>query len=475
MRRRFPRTIEDPVPYSEHEQIRRFPNRPHPQNPPPPRREEGRRNHRNARPRWFNNNNNNNRWSSERRQPPRQRHPPLHVAVAEAVRREMQPLLKKMAALQKEVSLLRQQQQQQHTLRPQGRPTKKQLQVFQSSNTLHLNEYLEITEQANKRSLQMPASPCTLTHVQGDLLASEDTIFMHAVAADMKMSRGFADKVRRKYPMPPNDSSSARLLQPGDVVHQFDDPTQTRILHVVTKHKSKHKLWQNPNQFLVNYLQGLRGALEICKSSNVTHLSMPRMGCNLDQLDWRFVEYKINQICHELKYDLNITVYTHRQRGKSAANRVASLGQPTSHMETDLQESPAARTQQQSEDSTQPPATSGSGSEFVSSSPQEDVPVATAEEVLEAVHHSKQLTSPEARNVQSVSSTESSPLECSSPTKRVCIVPTNFIDLARAVNFDHVYQRQSTFLSPNTAQKSLQYKIGSNNSQQASSSKQPNL
>jgi O-acetyl-ADP-ribose deacetylase (regulator of RNase III) len=240
---------------------------------------------------WFHGPHNDGQRRPRQRPPPprRPRQPPLHVLIAEAVRRELQPLQRELAAMRKELSSLRQQRMPVVAQRPRL-PLKKQLKVFSTPATLHLNEYFEITKLANKGELQLPASPCILTHVKGDLLASSsDTVFMHAVAADLKMSRGFAAKVKRKFPMHATDLPPARLLQPGHVVTQHNTETNTTIMHVVTKFRSHHKIWQNPNQFLSNYSQGLKGALETCKNSRITHLAMPRMGCNLDQLDWRYV------------------------------------------------------------------------------------------------------------------------------------------------------------------------------------------
>lgn len=122
---------------------------------------------------------------------------------------------------------------------------------------------------------------------------------MHAITADLHMSRGIAAKIKSKYPLhATKQHHPARTLRPGEVLTQLDEASNTFLLHVITKYHSRDKLCWNPNQFLITYLQGLRGALELCKKHDILELHMPRMGCSLDQLEWSFVEYKIHEICN---------------------------------------------------------------------------------------------------------------------------------------------------------------------------------
>jgi hypothetical protein len=401
---------------------------------------------------WFYGPDNGGQRRQRQRPPPsrRPRQPPLHVLVAEAVRQELQPLRQELAELRREVASLRNQRAPVASSRPR-RPLKKQLKVFSSPSTLHLNEYFEITKLANKGELQLPASPCLLTHVQGDLLASSnDKVFMHAVAADLKMSRGFAAKVKRKFPVPSTDLPPARLLQPGHVVTQHDTETNTTIMHVITKFRSQHKIWQNPNQFLSNYLQGLRGALETCKNSRITHLAMPRMGCNLDQLDWRYVEFKIHQICEELKFDfvLNITVYTLGRQRRTSSSQQGTPNPATVHTPAPTQEK-----QTGAEPKVPAEVTEGEPAVELEVAGRELSPAATTAETGGDEEHPREVIEEAQLLIERVEAGELVAATISpthTPSKISRIVPK------AAPHTDHVYSRQDTNFSPGSARRSLQ-------------------
>jgi hypothetical protein len=397
---------------------------------------------------WFYGPDNGGQRRQRQRPPPsrRPRRPPLHVLVAEAVRQELQPLRQELAELRQELTSLRNQRAPVVSSRPRL-PLKKQLKVFSTPSTLHLNEYFEITQLANKGDLQLPASPCILTHVKGDLLASSnDTVFMHAVAADLKMSRGFAAKVKRKFPVSSNDLPPARLLQPGYVVTQHDTETNTTIMHVITKFRSHHKIWQNPNQFLSNYLQGLRGALETCKSSRITHLAMPRMGCNLDQLDWRYVEFKIHQICEELKFDfvLNITVYTLGRQRRTSSSQSGTANPSTVHKPASSQEKRSEAAPEvvlEGEPTVEPEGASEKELSPVAGTPEPDNEEHPPE-VIEEAHQVIQRVEAGELVADTISPTHT-------PSKISRIVPKT------AALTDHVYSRQDTNFSPGSARRSL--------------------
>jgi hypothetical protein len=127
-------------------------------------------------------------------------------------------------------------------------------------------------------------------------------LVVHAVSADLKCSAGFALKVRQQYGIP-----NVCNKKPGDIVsHSAADKV---ILNVITKYKAEHKIRQNCDQFIVNFKAGIQGLGNFCKSNNIKHIAMPKMGSGIDQLNWNYVKFLLYS---EFKdYDIVINVYSY--------------------------------------------------------------------------------------------------------------------------------------------------------------------
>ena len=132
-------------------------------------------------------------------------------------------------------------------------------------------------------------SPATnLLEKEGNLLDSDESI-AHCVSADFKMAAGIARKIKQQFPMkkPTSNSVRQKALWP-----QIVEKPQRFVYHMITKTRYFHK----PTY------KALRASLLALKShaetNIVTRISMPRIGCGLDQLDWQKVRDMIQDVFH---------------------------------------------------------------------------------------------------------------------------------------------------------------------------------
>jgi hypothetical protein len=87
---------------------------------------------------------------------------------------------------------------------------------------------------------------------------------VHAIAAQTLVRKEFAAKIQEKFPFAEERMPPSKELKPGHVIKQVDKENKKVILHVVTKFKSWHKIANNPNQFLKNFVLGLKGLHDVC-------------------------------------------------------------------------------------------------------------------------------------------------------------------------------------------------------------------
>ena len=113
----------------------------------------------------------------------------------------------------------------------------------------------------------------------GDIFSSSDSL-AHCVSSDFKMSAGIARTFRRQYPTnyPKFGTLNQKSLWP-----QFLESSQRYIYHLLTKVRFFHK----PTYCsLRTSLAALRRHAE---DKDVKAISMPKLGCGIDQLEWHLV------------------------------------------------------------------------------------------------------------------------------------------------------------------------------------------
>ena len=128
----------------------------------------------------------------------------------------------------------------------------------------------------------------TLLEKKGNNLDSNEST-AQCVSADFKMAAGVAREIKQQFPMrkPTSNSVRQKALWP----HNIEKP-QRFVYHMIAKQRYFHK----PTH------KALRASLLAFKShaetNNVTRISMPRIRCGLDQLDWQKIRDMIQDVFH---------------------------------------------------------------------------------------------------------------------------------------------------------------------------------
>uniref|UniRef100_A0A8C2YG29 ADP-ribose glycohydrolase OARD1 n=1 Tax=Coturnix japonica TaxID=93934 RepID=A0A8C2YG29_COTJA len=139
----------------------------------------------------------------------------------------------------------------------------------------------------------------TIKCVKGDLFSCPPTdALAHCISEDCRMGAGIAVLFKKKF------GGVQELLdqqkKTGEVaVLQRDD---RYIYYLITKKKVSHK----PTY------EDMRKSLEAmknhCLNNGVTDVSMPKIGCGLDRLEWDKVSAILGEVFEDT--DIKITVYT---------------------------------------------------------------------------------------------------------------------------------------------------------------------
>nr|XP_014343606.1 PREDICTED: O-acetyl-ADP-ribose deacetylase 1 isoform X2 [Latimeria chalumnae] len=138
-----------------------------------------------------------------------------------------------------------------------------------------------------------------IKHVNGDLFSCPETdALAHCISEDCRMGAGIAVLFKKKF------GGVQELLDQkkssGEVAVLKRD--KRYIYYLITKKKASHK----PTYDNLRY--SLKAMREHCLHNGVTDISMPRIGCGLDRLEWEEVSAILAEIFEDT--DINITVYT---------------------------------------------------------------------------------------------------------------------------------------------------------------------
>ena len=137
-----------------------------------------------------------------------------------------------------------------------------------------------------------------IKYIKGDLFNNETDNLTHSVSADFVMGKGIATKF--KFLFGGVDLLKKQNKGIGDFAYLKKEDRQ--IYYLITK----EKYWQKPKLCNLKFsLLKLRNHMD---KELLFNLSMPKIGCGLDQLDWEDVEQIILEVFHEDKW--KIKVYT---------------------------------------------------------------------------------------------------------------------------------------------------------------------
>ena len=143
----------------------------------------------------------------------------------------------------------------------------------------------------------------TIQEFRGDLFTSMDNL-CHCVSSDMHMGKGIATVFKRKWGVPTHKYDNGTIYraygwQIGDVGIIQDqavggDTTPRYILYLVTK----SRYWEKPTYDAIRKCLG--------KISSLDSISMPKIGCGLDRLEWG----SVSTIIEDMMPDTDVRVYT---------------------------------------------------------------------------------------------------------------------------------------------------------------------
>lgn len=140
----------------------------------------------------------------------------------------------------------------------------------------------------------------SFTEIKGDLFSDEVNSLAHCVSADFAMGAGIAKIFRKKF------GQVNKLLEQkkgvGEVAYLEEETEDGKryIFYLVTK----EEYWHKPSYETLE--ASLKEMLKLCKKLGVKSVSMPRIGCGLDLLDWS----KVKDMIKEVFKDLDVSIYT---------------------------------------------------------------------------------------------------------------------------------------------------------------------
>ncbi|KAM4610214.1 ADP-ribose glycohydrolase OARD1 [Polymixia lowei] len=153
--------------------------------------------------------------------------------------------------------------------------------------------------QMNRHCFKYEEGSWVLNYVSGDLFSCpEDEALAHCISEDCRMGKGIAVMFKKKF------SGVEELKQ------QKKTPGQCAILqrgrrfvyYLITKKKASDRPTYE------SLRQSLEDMKSHCKKNGVTRISMPRIGCGLDELTWKAVSEMLEQVFKGS--DISITVYS---------------------------------------------------------------------------------------------------------------------------------------------------------------------
>jgi hypothetical protein len=157
--------------------------------------------------------------------------------------------------------------------------------------------------------------------VHGDLVSADEMFKMHFVSADMKRSKGVALRLAKVFGPVPQDQNEI-----GSIQRQQKDGAF--LLNLVTKRRYFHKPAANPERFLANIVAALVSLREYCKDKIIRRLALPRVGSNLDRVNWRWTQRKLLEIFAGVDIELVVYLGDRQSRRPAARRQQPPVSQP---------------------------------------------------------------------------------------------------------------------------------------------------
>ena len=153
----------------------------------------------------------------------------------------------------------------------------------------------------------------------GDIFSSSVSL-AHCVSSDYKMSAGIARTFRRKYP---TNYLKLDTLHQKSLCPQFLESSQRYIYHLLTK----VRVFDKPTYCsLRTSLVALRRHAE---DNDVKAVSMPKLGCGIDQLEWHLVRIMLKEEFATSQIRLTVYMLDSTELKEASNNSVTDHANPS--------------------------------------------------------------------------------------------------------------------------------------------------
>lgn len=136
--------------------------------------------------------------------------------------------------------------------------------------------------------------------IKGDLFDCEENVSIaHCISKDVEMGKGIAVEFKKRFGQVDNIKNQKKEIGQVAILNKNEN---SFIYYLITKERYYHKPSYSSLEKSLNDMK-----IHIEKN-NIKELSMPKIGCGLDKLEWNIVKKMINRIFSNL--ELKITIYS---------------------------------------------------------------------------------------------------------------------------------------------------------------------
>jgi hypothetical protein len=238
-------------------------------------------------------------------------------------------LRRRVSQLERENAALRAAQVQQCAPRVSERPAPQRVDKWRpTDSTPLLREYFS----CRRQPWQTERGQCRIRVVKGDIVSADETWKMHFVSADLRRSKGVALRLAEVFG--PVDLRKGGECVVGLVKMQrleMKGGHVTHLLNLITKRKYFHKPAANPERFLSDIVTALRNLRDYCDKMRIRRLALPRVGSNLDRVNWRWTQRKLLEVFEDL--DIELIVYLGDRRPRQARRTSPADDAPSTRLQ----------------------------------------------------------------------------------------------------------------------------------------------
>lgn len=140
-----------------------------------------------------------------------------------------------------------------------------------------------------------------LSEIQGDLFSSNDNL-VHCVSQDLKMGKGIATQFKKRFGKV--NELIAQKKKVGEVAMIQTDPDINGKSNFIFYMITKEKYFEKPDY--VNFYLSLVYLRNMCITNNIKSISMPKIGCGLDKLEWDIVKTYLQKVFSDTNISINV-------------------------------------------------------------------------------------------------------------------------------------------------------------------------